>query len=513
MFTSILFPSEITTQEDGNHEEPSGFKDLNLDQVFDHLFDRNKEYSLNRYFYTPLKDYASVNYRQEVFKDLDQAENKEVFEAFFSEIYWLSKYQEKIEAILKKPDDFENNYLAKGRMLDYADRYGQAVSKLQKEAKKLTLNSEGLKEFINYLNEYTSTDNFINLEKQIAKLRNELAEVYYCMLISGGKIKVRKYNNEEDYSVEILRSFAKFRQGEVKDYRHRFSEDPYAEHVEAMVLDLVSKLYPEIFKDLVLFCKNNQGFFDPKIIRFNREIPFYFSWQQFIEPLQQQGLSFTYPTMKEELKDNYDLNGFDLALALSIGNQIVTNDWELKDPERFLVVSGPNQGGKTTFARYFGQVNYLASLGLSVPGTKAQLSLCDNVYTHFSKEEDLNSLNGKLQDDLIRLKDLLSKVTPNSVIVINEIFASTTLEDALSLGKMMMEKLSNSHTKGVIVTFLDELATYSEMTVSMMSLMDADQNKRTYKVKRKEPDGLAYALSLAQKYGLTYQQIVERLKK
>ena len=333
------------------------------------------------------------------------------------------------------------------------------------------------------------------------------------MLISGTKIKVRKYNSEADYSNEILKSFAKFRQGEVKDYRHHFSEDPYAQHVEAMVLELVSKLYPETFRHIEAFCQNNVGFFDPKIIQFIQELPFYFSWQQFIEPLQQQGLSFNYPVMNEKEKDFYDLNGFDLALALNIGNKVVTNNWELHDKERILVVTGPNQGGKTTFARYFGQVNYLASLGLSVAGTQAQLSLCDGVYTHFSKEENLNSLNGKLQDDLIRLRGLLGKVTNKSVVVINEIFASTTLEDALSLGKIMMDKLIASEVTGVIVTFLDELAAYNENTVSMMSIIGDDQNHRTYQIERRPPDGLAYALSLAKKYGLSYQQIVERLKK
>lgn len=97
--------------------------------------------------------------------------------------------------------------------------------------------------------------------------------------------------------------------------------------------------------------------------------------------------------------------------------------------------------------------------------------------------------------------------------MINEIFASTTLEDGLALGKMMMEKLTNAKVTGVIVTFLDELATYNLNTVSMMSIMGDDQEKRTYLVQRKQPDGLAYALSLAKKYGLSYQQIIERLKK
>ncbi len=270
----------------------------------------------------------------------------------------MVEYQKKIEKGLSKPDDFENDYLTKGRMIDYADRYCRAINRLQQQVLNISLASTGLKEFILYLNQYTSGKDFLSLEKQLKDLNTERSKVSYCMLISGTKIKVRKYNSEADYSSEILKSFEKFRQGEVKDYRNHFSEDPYAQHVEAMVLELVSKLYPETFRQIEIFCQNHVGFFDPKIIRFIQELPFYFSWQQFLEPLQQQGLSFNYPVMNEKEKDFYDLNGFDLALALNIGNKVVTNNWELHDKERLLVVTGPNQGGKTTFARYFGQVNY-----------------------------------------------------------------------------------------------------------------------------------------------------------
>jgi DNA mismatch repair ATPase MutS len=192
---------------------------------------------------------------------------------------------------------------------------------------------------------------------------------------------------------------------------------------------------------------------------------------------------------------------------------VVCNDFELEAGRRMIVVSGPNQGGKTTFARMFGQLFHLAGLGCPVPGTSARLILGDRIFTHFERQEKIDNLRGKLKDDLVRIHRILERAGPRSVLVMNEIFTSTSLADALFLSEKIMEEAGRLDVIGVWVTFIGELASYNDKVMSMVSAVDPLQTAtRTFKVVRAPASGRSYAMSLAEKYGLTAERIRERLQ-
>jgi DNA mismatch repair ATPase MutS len=362
---------------------------------------------------------------------------------------------------------------------------------------------------------YAASRRFTSLMTETKKLKTDLATVKYCLIIKGNRIKVRKYESEIDYSADVEKTFERFKQGAVKDYRAQFPMNSGMSHVEAGILDLVAKLYPEIFLNLDNYCANNRSCLDQTIGVFDREIQFYIAYLEYIAKIKQTGLKFCYPQIAVTSKDIHNYEGFDLALAdklISEKAPVVCNDFFLKDKERIIVISGPNQGGKTTFARTFGQLHYMAGLGCPVPGRQARLFMFDKLLTHFEKEESINNLRGKLQDDLVRIYDILNRATSNSIIVMNEIFTSTTLNDAVFLGKKVMEEIVQLDLLCVFVTFVDELASLSEKTVSMVStVVPENPALRTYKIVRRPADGLAYAIAIAEKHGVTYGRLKERL--
>jgi DNA mismatch repair ATPase MutS len=328
-------------------------------------------------------------------------------------------------------------------------------------------------------------------------------------------VRVRKYQDEINYSDEIEEFFSKFKQGDVANYLVDLKFKGGMNHIEANILDCVVKLYPEVFTELDQFCIKYSDFADQRIIRFDREIQFYISYIAFISDLKENGLKFCFPRVMKQKKNIFAYDAFDIALVKKLLNDdqtIVCNDFQLRDKERIFVITGPNQGGKTTFARMFGQMHLLASLGCPVPGGKAQLFLFDRIFTHFEREEDIRNLRGKLKDDLVRIQNVLDHATSHSIIIINEIFTSTSLQDAILLGKRILEKIILIDALSVCVTFIDELTELGEQTVSLMSTVFPENPLlRTFKIIRKPADGLSYAHSIAEKHRLTYDEIIGRI--
>jgi DNA mismatch repair protein MutS len=506
-FRSILFDAH-ERGSDTAVEEPDFFTDLHLDQVVTALTAGREEYDLVPFFYRPLHDVEDVGYRHHVLRDLEQGPVLDVVRAFASEMRRMRKrlaLVEKLHYARQKQRWF----------LEAVWAYCRAVQALREQLAELGLQSRAFVELRDYVSAYVVSDEFARLVQETRDVIDELAAVAYAVQVRGNRVRVSHYEGETDMSQEIERTFEKFKLGEVSDYRAQLGESADMNHVEARILDLVAKLHPDTFSRLEQYCTGNARFLDQTIGRFDREVQFYLAYLEYIEPLKANGLHISLPRVSARSKDVCATETFDLALAVKLTSEagaVVCNDFRLTHPERILVVSGPNNGGKTTFARTFGQLHYLASLGLPVPGAHVRLFLPDRIFTHFEREEDIQTLRGKFEDELFRIHEILEQGTPASVLIMNESFSSTTLRDALAVGTEVMRQIIKLDVLCVFVTFVDELSRLGPSTVSMMSMVvPEDPAVRTYKVVRKAADGLAYAAAIADKYGLTYEALKKRI--
>jgi len=507
-YHSILFEGDHVNRGEAV-EAPDFFRDLNLDQIVDAITARREQYNLKPFFYTRLTDLAAITYRHEIMQDLEN-------EALFQSIKSFSRQVRSVHDSLTAAEQSHYKYQREAWVLDAAEIYGEAVTQLLQDLNECSPHSRGLLSLRSYLAEYSQSNTFKALLRDAKKLRTELAAIRYCLLIKNGSVTVRNYDSEMDYSAAVEETFSRFKQGAVEDYLVKYPDLSGMGHVEAMVLERVAWLNPDVFLALDEYCVRNSSFLEKTIGDFDREIQFYVAYLEYAETFKRVGLKFCYPQVSCTCKNVSNRDGFDLALAgklLRENSTVVCNDFMLSGEERIIVVTGPNQGGKTTFARTFGQMHYLASLGCPVPGSEAQLFLCDRLFAHFEREEDITTLRGKLEDDLVRIHLILQQATPNSIIVINEILSSTTLKDAVQLGRKVMEYISQLDLLCVCVTFLDELSSLNEKTVSLVAAVAPDNpTLRTYKIERRRADGLSYALAIAEKYQLTYDRLKDRIK-
>jgi DNA mismatch repair protein MutS len=506
-FRSILFGAEDA--DIGDPEEPPFFADLNLDQVVEGIVARRDEYELKPFFHTPLRDVEVIGYRHEVFRDLETDDVRAAVSVFGDEMRRVRQY-------LTLAEKQQYRYEKERWFLDAAAVYCAAVSTLRDALVGSDLSSRGLQALRVYLSSYSASEGFSSLASDVRSVLDGLGHVRYTLRIKGARVTVSAYQDERDYSVEVEETFARFRQGAAEDHLVKVPDSGSMDHVEAWIAQRVARLYPEEFRALDEFCARHGGFLDPRLATCDREVQFYLAYLEYTERLATAELSFCYPTVSELSKELSVEDAFDIALAAKLASErgaVVCNDFSLGPPERILVVTGPNQGGKTTFARMFGQLHDLAGLGVPVPARSARLFLPDRLFTHFEKEEDISTLRGKLDEELVRIRDILQEATGDSIVILNEIFASTTLSDAIYLGTEALKQLTALGCLAVCVTFVDELASLNEATVSMVATVAPDDpSHRTFKIVPRPADGRAYVWALADKYGLSYDRLRTRIR-
>jgi DNA mismatch repair protein MutS len=508
-FSSLLFREATRASSAGSRRDRPFVSDLHLDQIVDAITrDREEPDLLAGLFYQQVRDESTLKYRHEIFRDLQDA-------GPFGHVTRFAASMRKVRQRLGQLDKMRSAYQQQGWFLDAAAIYCDAVRALASDLASAPMRSRGMLAFRDYLAGYLESAAFTELASDTARCKAELAQIVYLVRLKGLRVEVSRYDGEPDYSAEIAETFERFQQGAVKDYRVQYRMWPGMNHVGEQIVELVARLFSDEFAVLGEYCRRHAGFSDGTIRQFARELQFYLAYLDYIGPMQSAGLSFCFPELTASSKDIFAADTFDLALAAKLAAEstpVVSNEFHLSGAERVIVVSGPNQGGKTTFARTFGQLHHLAATGCPVPGSAARLFLFDELFTHFEREEDITNLSGKLEDDLIRIQGILQTATASSIVIMNEIFTSTTLSDATFLGRKVLDKVIDLDLLCVYVTFIDELASRGESVVSMAStIVPENPAERTYKVVRKPADGLAYALAIADKHHVTYEQLKGRI--
>ena len=493
---SVLIPTKTST-------------DLLYDDLINYIARDLSERSRS-WFYCLCCSISEAKFRQEVYKDLaDPYVNK-----------IIHKFVGKFDTVKRLVNLYEKSFYVHEKVrikVDAALSYCKALIELCHDLTSSKIASRGFRRFYGYLSDYTNSSAFTDMHSEAAAIVNKLTDIEYSLAINGNKIRVDTKPHGQDLSQALAIQFKPLADIEVDlPMATEIRTKGYFDHIQAQVIHNLAKLYPDTFGPLAQFHKKYAEFIDPVIESFVQEVHFYLAFMRFADELKNKGAYFCFPKFCQQWSEENVQDAYDLILASKMCEnfeELVANSWDLSAQCKAIVITGANQGGKTTFARSFALTHLLACLGLPVPCKKATIAFVDNIYTHFRGEEHLEADMGMLEAELVALKETLQSVSAKSLVVLNEPFSNTQSYNAVWLSEKVMDKLMATGCLSIWVTFIDELARLPYVLSMITEISNNDIGTPTFRIIYGQPSIISNAIAIAQQHRISYKDIVDLLAK
>ncbi|MGB8347172.1 MAG: hypothetical protein WCD86_19955, partial [Ktedonobacteraceae bacterium] len=226
------------------------------------------------------------------------------------------------------------------------------------------------------------------------------------------------------------------------------------------------------------------------------ELAFYVGCLNVHEQLAQTGepLSFPLPVASGERRHSFE-GLYDICLAFTMKQRIVGNAVHA-DGKDLVIITGANQGGKSTFLRSIGLAQLMMQCGMFVPAESFCANVCDGLFTHYKRKEDATMKSGKLDEELSRMSAIVDKLTSNSLVLFNESFAATNEREGSEIARQIISALVEKRVKVFFVTHLYEFAhSFSDKKMGNAMFLRADRQsdgRRTFKIIEGEPLQTSY---------------------
>ena len=230
------------------------------------------------------------------------------------------------------------------------------------------------------------------------------------------------------------------------------------------------------------------------------ELAFYIGCLNLREQLAKKGEPICWPEPLPATERKHSFHGlYDVCLSLCLRQRVIGNDANA-DEKDLIIITGANQGGKSTFLRSVGLAQLMMQAGMFVPAESFSANMCPSVFTHFKREEDASMKSGKFDEELTRMSEIAEHLIPNSMLLFNESFAATNEREGSEVARQIVSALLE---KGYKIFFVSHQYTFAsgfhakrqKNTLFLRAERESD-GTRTFKLVEAEPLETSYGEDL-----------------
>lgn len=446
----LLFPDEdFNLSVEPSSEKELLVKDLELTILFNAM-SLNDSFIYEVIAKTILSDVTSLEtivYRQDILKDCLQ------FPDVIKDIYELP-----IQLNAKKHESWMGILShSPSSILSEALQMLNILVKLLKKLRKITddnigqFKSAGFQRFFSMIQEELNDQYFDQIDNMIEELRFKKGVLMSVELGKGNEgfnyILRKRNSNNENWLKKI---------SDLKRNSYSYALDPKDFYGGQALSELKDRVINQVANAVAQSAEQIDGF----IKQIQIELAFYIGCINLRNKLIEfeEPISFPKPRAACEIHHVFT-ELYDINLALTLKDKVVSNDFNLSD-KTLILITGANQGGKSTFLRSIGLAQVMMQCGMFVPAQHYEANICNKTFTHFKREEDSGMKSGKFVEELKRMSFIIDRLKPNSLVLLNESFASTNEREGSEIAKQIIKALNEKNVKIFFVSHMYSLANF-----------------------------------------------------
>ncbi len=527
-FLSLLYPEEAQKEAAAMRENIPAISDTVCDELgLSTLFDL-KNSMLSEYF---TKDPAVILYRQAVLTDmLKTPEIGETLETVLPILFDITELRRLDTRSASSGDSYLYSMTEIELYVSAVDALYNGFSEIRDRVE-----SDAFRRLFSVVFELAESDYYKELNRRLSELSSRIHEV------KSITVGVNLDPQLRPESAGVLSINAEpFKSGKTLDkiLRMSFKNDattciaslvPYgkgeAGNRKEALLSAFNGAIEEVFRSSIRSWRQITGEYVLRntdfLLHLLPEIEFISRATEMTRALEAAGNKVTVPCLRPMEEKAFSARGlYNPDVAMQVADPMVTNDFAFDDNGRIYILTGPNRGGKSVITCAVGIAQALTQLGLFVPAESAEISPVDGIFTHFPEGADDTIEKGRLGEECARLREVFDAVSGDSMILFDESLSSTGAYEAAYIASEILAGFGVKRCRGIFATHLHELAARTE-DINKNSVENGgvridnlvagmEEGQRSFKIRRARPDGKSYARDIAERYGLSFQNLIQK---